>query len=112
MVRLFGQHEARRARQRIEPALGERAELEFAVTVGEEREHEEGKPVGRPLVECTEDARIVAVARAPLEQRRGLLAAVAPEVSVQQIYHRPQVSAFLDVDLKEVAQVVERWCSQ
>ena len=41
-----------------------------------------------------------------LEQRLGLLAAVAAEVLVQQVDHRPQVAAFLDVDLEQVAQVV------
>ena len=42
------------------------------------------------------------------EQRLRFLAAVAPEVAVQQIHHRPQVAAFLDVDLEQVAQVVQR----
>ena len=42
------------------------------------------------------------------EQRFRFLAAVAPEMRVQQIDHRPQVPAFLDVDLEQVAQVVER----
>src|SRR5690348_5323144 len=41
------------------------------------------------------------------KQFPGLLAAVAAEVGVQQIHHRPKVPSFLDVDLEEVAQVVE-----
>src|SRR5688572_10068556 len=42
------------------------------------------------------------------EQLLGFLAAVAPEVRMQQVHHGPEVAAFLDVDLEEVAQVVER----
>ena len=45
---------------------------------------------------------------AALEQLLGLLAAVAAEVGVQQVDHRPQVAALLDVDLEQVAQVVQR----
>ena len=62
----------------------------------------------RRLVERAEDSRIVGIAGAALEQRLGLLAAVAAEVRVQQVDHRPQVPALLDVDLEQVAQVVER----
>src|SRR5207249_3001419 len=108
MVRFFGEHEAARARERIEAALGEARELVLAVTVREEAEHEEAEPVRRLLVERAEDARLVAVARAPLQQRLRLLAAVAPEVGLEQVDHRPQVAALLDVHLEEVAQVVER----
>src|SRR5690606_23297820 len=42
-----------------------------------------------------------------LEQRLGLLPAVAAEVGVQEVDHRPEVAAFLHVDLEEVPQVVE-----
>src|SRR6185312_7528463 len=59
------------------------------------------------LVEGAEDARVVRVAGAALEERLGLLAPVAAEVAVQEVDHRPEVPAFLDVDLEEVAQVVE-----
>ena len=62
----------------------------------------------RRLVERAEDARLVGIARAALQQLLGLLAAVAAEVRVEQVDHRPQVTAFLDVDLEQVAQVVER----
>ena len=48
------------------------------------------------------------VARAPAQQLLGLLAAVAAEIFVQQIDHRPQMAAFLDIDLEQVAHVVER----
>ena len=55
-----------------------------------------------------EDARLVHVARVACQQLLGLLAAVAAEVGVQQVDHRPQVAALLDVDLEQVAQVVQR----
>ena len=38
----------------------------------------------------------------------GLLAAVAAEIFLQDVDHRPEVAAFLDVDLEHVAHVVER----
>ena len=107
VVRFLGQHEARRARQRIERALRQRQQLRLAVAVGEHREHEEVEPVVDRLVERVENARLVAVAALPREQVLGLVAAVAAEVRVQQVDHRPQVAAFLDVHLKQVAQVVE-----
>ncbi len=28
---------------------------------------------------------------------------------MQQINHRPQMTAFLDVDLKQIPQIVKRW---
>src|SRR3974377_2481970 len=62
VMRFFGEHEPARARKRIEPGLGKGAELEFAIAVGEEREHVEGHPVRCGFVERTEDARIVFVA--------------------------------------------------
>ena len=65
----LGQHEPAGARQRIEAALGERGELHLAVAVGEESEHEERQPVRRLLVEGAENARIVHLAAAALEQR-------------------------------------------
>src|SRR5271156_1677623 len=108
MVRFFGQHEAAGPRQRIETRFGQTRQLILAVAVGEMREHEVRQPIGRLLVERAEDARIVRVARPALEQRLGLLAAVAPEVRVQQIDHRPQMAPFFDVDLEKIAQVVER----
>ena len=42
-----------------------------------------------------------------MQQLLGLLAALAAEVGVQQVDHRPEVTALLDVDLEQVAQVVE-----
>ena len=44
----------------------------------------------------------------PREELLRLFAAVAAEVRMQEIHHRPEVPAFLDIDLEEVAQVVHR----
>lgn len=108
VVRLFGQHELGGAGQRVEAGFGQRAQLELAVAIGEVGEHVERQPVRRLLVEGAEDARVVGIAGGALQQRVGLLAAVAAEVAVQQVDHGPQVAAFLDVDLEQVAQVVLR----
>ena len=83
-------------------------QLHLAVTVGEEREHVKRQPVRRRFVERAEHARLVGVAGAALQEFGGFLAAVAAEIFLQQIDHRPEVAAFLDIDLENVAQVVER----
>ena len=49
----------------------------------------------------------VLAAGVALQQRLGLLAALPAEVGVQQVDHRPEVPALLDVDLEQVAQVVQ-----
>ena len=108
VVRLLGEHEATGARQRIEARLGKAFELHLAVAVGEEREHEEGEPVRRRLVEGAQHARLVGVAGPALQQALRLLAAVPSEVFLQQVDHGPQVPPFLDIDLEQVAHVVER----
>ena len=108
MMRFLGQHEATGARQRVEPGLRQRMQLHLAVAIGEERKHEEGEPVRRRLVEGTEQTRAVAVARLPAQQILGLLAAVAPEIFLQQVDHRPQMAGLLDIDLEQIAQIVER----
>src|SRR2546422_3872744 len=108
VVRLLGKHEAARARQRVEAALGQTGQLVLSVPIREEAEHEEGQPVRRLLVEGAEDPRLVGVSRAPLEQGLGLLAPVAAEVGVEEIDHGPEVPPLLDIDLEDVAQVVER----
>ncbi|MNX39019.1 hypothetical protein D3C86_693660 [compost metagenome] len=106
VVGFFGQHELGGAGQRIEAGLGQRAKLELAVAVGEVGEHVERQPVGRLFVEGPQDARIVRIAGAALQQRVGFLAAVAAEIAMQQVHHGPQVAAFFHVDLEQVAQVV------
>ncbi len=108
VVRLLGQHEAAGARERIEARLRQAFQLHLAVAVREVGEHEEGEPVGRLLVEGAEHARLVGIARAALQQPFRLLAAVLAEIFLQQVDHRPEVAAFLDVDLEQVAHVVER----
>jgi hypothetical protein len=54
-------------------------------------------------LKAPEDARLVGVAAAALEQLLGLFAAVATEVAVEQVDHRPEVAALFDVHLEEVA---------
>ena len=103
----LGQHEPAGARQRIEAALGERGELHLAVAVGEEGEHEERQPVGRAFIEGAEDARVVHLPALALEQGLRLLAPVLAEIFDQEIDHRPEMAALLDIDLEEVAHVVE-----
>ena len=88
-------------------ALRQRHQLRLAVAIGEHREHEEVEPVLDRLVEGVEDPRLVVVAAPPLEQLLGLVAAVAAEVGVEQVDHRPQVAPFLHVHLEQVAKVVE-----
>ena len=83
-------------------------ELHLAVAVGEEGEHEQRQPVRRLLVEGAEHARRIGAAGAAPQHVVGLVAAVAAEILVQQIDHRPEVAALLDVDLEQVAHVVER----
>src|SRR6266851_504453 len=100
VVRLFGQHELAGARQRIEAALGEALQLELAVAVGEIGEHEERQPVADRLVEGAEDARLVGIAGMARQQLLRLLAPVAAEIGVQQIDHRPEMAALLDIDLE------------
>ena len=83
-------------------------QLKLAVAVGEVGEHEERQPVADRLVEGAEDARLVHVPGVAREQLLRLFAAIAPEVRVQQVHHGPQVAAFLDIHLEQVAQIVER----
>ncbi len=107
VVRLFLQHELAGAAERVKGAFLERAELVFAVPVGEVGEHEEAEPVRSLLVERAQDARRVEAARVTVQQFLGLLAALPAEIRVQQVDHGPQVPPFLDVHLKQVAQVVQ-----
>src|SRR5262245_37020397 len=108
VVSLFGQHEFAGAGQRLESRFGQRAKPILAVAVGEQRESIKVQPVVARLIEGLQDARLVGVAAAALQQLFGLLTPVASEISVQQIDHRPQMAALLDVNLKQVAQVVKR----
>ena len=108
VVGLFLEHESAGAREGVEARILQSGELELPVPVREVGEHEEGEPVGRRLVEGTEDAGPVHVAGAPLEEGVRLVASVPAEVRVQQVDHCPEVAALLDVDLQQGAEIVER----
>src|SRR5450631_1206340 len=99
-MRFFSQHELGGSREGIEPALRQRAQLKLAVAVGEVSEHEQRQPIRRALVERSENARVVDVAAAALEQCIRLFAAVTAKVTVQQIDHCPEMTAFFHIDLE------------
>ena len=107
-MRLFGQHEAAGARQRIESGLREAFKLHLAVAVGEVGEHEEGQPVRRFLIECAEHTRRFFGTRRAAQQIIRLFAPVLPEVFLQQVDHRPEVAPFLHVHLEKVPHVIKR----
>ena len=67
--------------------------------------------VGRAIRAGRLALELVGVAGVTRQHRVRLLAAVAAEMRVQQVDHGPEVAAFLDVHLEEVAHVVERWRS-
>ena len=46
------------------------------------------------------------------QQLLGLVATFATEEGVQQVHHRPEVPALLDVHLEEVAEVVQARCGE
>ena len=90
------------------PDCAETLELHLAVAIGEEGEHEERKPVRRRLIECTEHARRIGVAGAAAQKIVCFFTSVATEIFLQEINHCPEVAALFDVDLEEIAHVVER----
>ena len=94
--------------KRIEAGLRQALELHLAVAVGKEGEHEERQPVRRRLVEGAQHARAIGIARTAAQQIVGFLAAVAAEIFLQEIDHGPEMAAFLDIDLEQVAHVIER----
>src|SRR5258708_3767740 len=65
-------------------------------------------PQWASTVNCVLPARAVAAARLPAQQVSGFLATVAAEIFLQQVDHRPEVAGLLDIDLEQVAQIVER----
>src|SRR5437879_9383333 len=101
------QHETAGAGERVERGLCKPFQLKLAVAVGELAEAKDRQPVLDRLVEGAEDARLVHVAGVAREELLGFLAAVAAEVLVKYIHHRPEMPSFLDVDLEEIAHVVE-----
>src|ERR1700683_3904254 len=112
VMRLFHQHEARGPRQGIEARFGQRAELELSITIREVSEHEKSQPIRGLFIESAQYSRVVEVARAALQQGLGLFAAVPTKIPMQQIHHGPEVTSLFDVDLKQIAQVVQRWTGE
>ena len=107
MVRFLRQHEAARARKRIEARFRQGAKLEFAVPVGKKRKHIERKPVRCGLVKRAENARIIGISGTAREQCFSFLTPVPAEIAVQQVDHSPQVTPFFHVHLKNVPQIVQ-----
>ena len=60
------------------------------------------------MIESLENAGLVRISAAAFKQSIGFVAAIPTKKAMQQIDHGPKVTAFFDVDLEEVAQVVER----
>src|SRR5215213_1185563 len=89
VMRFFRQHKLARARERLEPRFSERRKLVLAVAIGEHRECEEVEPVVARLIERFEDAWLVRIAAAPLEQLVGFVASITTEVYVQKVDHGP-----------------------
>ena len=108
MVRLFREHKAAGAGQRVEARFRQRRQLILAVAVGEIGKHQIRQPVGSRFVERPQDTRPVGIARMPLQHRLRFLPPIAPEISVQQIHHRPQMPPFLHIYLKQIPQVIQR----
>ncbi len=106
------QHEAAGPGQRIESRFRQAHELILAVAVGEVSKHEKAQPIVDRLVEGSQNARIIRIARMAVQQLLRLFPAVASEIAVQQIDHRPEMTSFFHVDLEQVPQVVERRAGQ
>src|SRR5882672_1779540 len=107
-MRFLRQHELARARQRLETGFSERRELILAVAICKHREAEKVEPVVAGLIKSFENARLVGIAAAALEQRVGFVATVASKVALQQVNHGPEVTTLLDVYLKQVALIIKR----
>src|SRR5262249_61918804 len=82
--------------------------LIFTIAICKHREGEKIQPVITWLIEGFQDARLVGIATAPLEQSISFITTVAAKVSVQQVNHGPEVTAFFNVHLKQISQVVKR----
>ncbi len=112
MMTFLGQHKAAGARHRIEAGFGQRGKLILAIAVGEEGEHVIGEPVRRFLIEGAENTRLVRIAGMTFQHRFGFLPPVAPEIGVQQIDHRPEMTPFLHIHLEQISQIIERGAGQ
>ena len=94
---------------RVEARFRQRAELELAPSRSWKKVYM--KKESQSSVGSLKASSVRGLSASPAwraSSSSGLLAPVAAEESMQQVDHRPEVPAFLDVDLVEVAQVVER----
>src|SRR2546426_6088239 len=107
MVRFFSEHELAGACQRLETRFSQSRKLILAVPISKHREREKIEPVIAGLIKGLENTRLVGIAAATFQQSIRFIATVAAKVTVQQIDHGPQVTAFLDIYLKQIAQVVK-----
>ena len=83
MMGLLRQHEAAGACEWVEATFRQGRQLVLSVPVGEVGEHEEGQPVGSFLVEGAQNARLIRIARMPLQHLLRLFPAIAAEIAVQ-----------------------------
>src|SRR5204862_8012510 len=97
VVGFFGKHEAAGARERIECGLPQRRKLELAIAIVEEGRHEAGEPMPRLLVEGGEDARVVGVAGAALDQVFSRFTSIFSKVAVEKVDHGPKMTSLFDV---------------
>ena len=79
----------------------------LAIAIREHCESVKIKPVVARLIESFEDARLVGIAAAAFEQSIRFVAAIASKITLQEINHRPKMSALFDVYLKQISQIVE-----
>ena len=91
----------------IESVMRRGAEMDQALS-----EHEETQPIGRLFVERAENARLVRIAGMAFQHGLGLFPSIAPEIGLQQINHGPEMTAFLHIDLEDIAQIIHRWAGQ
>src|SRR5262249_60965705 len=88
--------------------FGQGLELKSAVAVREVGETEKAEPNRDRPGEGPEDPRLVIGPGMPGQEFFGFFAAIAAKIGVQQIDHRPEMTPLFDIDLEEVAQIVER----
>src|ERR1044072_986948 len=108
MMCLLCQHELTGAGKRFKSRFGKRAQLIFAITVGEHGKAVKVEPVITRLIKGLENSRFIRIATAPLEKIFSLFASITPEIFMQEIDHSPKVATLFDIDLKEISQVIKR----
>ena len=107
VMRFLSQHELARARQRFKSRFSQGRQLILAIPIRKHRECKKVQPVIARLIESFEDARLVGIAAAAFEQSIRFVAAIASKITLQEINHRPKMSALFDVYLKQISQIVE-----